>query len=343
MEEEIFHLYKEYERCKKFYDIKIYKKKFDMKLNLYSKYLDKSIKNEIYNIMNINHSIDYDICNQSIILNFWTSRNKKPRLFNDIINHINLVIYILNSYKKLNDSFDKIKITIIDLNKPKKFNYDSKNLTPKNVNSGVTVKINDTIEVLIYRREELSRVIVHEMIHVLDFDDKSINVNFSRKYNVYFGIIGKSINLNESFVDACAIYLNNIIGNLYKYAHNYNQYRYHLELSLIKERKYILGLATKVLKYYNYSIINNSLKYKKKRTECTHVTSYYVIKAFLYKNLESYRSYLIKYRFSLKNINLLLEIIDKGKNSYLSTTNLSKLDINNSSLKMSNFDSLSHS
>lgn len=335
MEEEIFYLYKKYERCKKIYDIKIHQKKFDVDLNLYSNYLDNSYKDEIYNIMNINHHIKYNTCNQSIILNLWTSKNKRKRLFHNIINHINLTIYILYFYKKLKDY--KLIINIVDLDRPKKLNIDNRILTPKNVNSGVTVKkTNNTNEILIYRREELSRVIVHEIIHALDFDNKHISINYENEYNIYFGLVGKTININESYVDGCAIYINNIIGSLYKYAHDYNQYRFHLKWSLMKERKHLITLATRILKYYDYSGGgNNQLICKERRTECTHVISYYVIKAFLYENFHNFISYLTKNKFALNNINLLLEIINVGKNMYLSHTNLLKIVIRNDSLKMS--------
>lgn len=334
MEEEIFYLYKKYERCKKIYDIKIYQKKFDVDLNLYSNYLDNSYKEEIYDIMNINHYIKYNTCNQSIILNLWTSKNKKKRLFHNIINHINLTIYILHFYKKLKNN--KLIINIVDLDRTKKLNLDNRILTPKNVNSGVTVKkTNNTNEILIYRREELSRVIVHEIIHALDFDNKHISIHYENEYNIYFGLVGKTININESYVDGCAIYINNIIVNLYKYAHDYNQYRSHLKSNLMKERKHIITLATRILKFYDYSIVNNQLRYKKRRTEYTHVISYYVIKAFLYENFHNFILYLSKNKFALKNINLLLGIINIGKNMYLSHTNLSKIVICNDSLKMS--------
>ena len=53
-----------------------------------------------------------------------------------------------------------------------------KKLTSININSGLSYENN----IIIYRKEELLKVLVHEMIHILDIDIKYENDNYKKKF-----------------------------------------------------------------------------------------------------------------------------------------------------------------
>ena len=91
---------------------------------------------------------------------------------NDKLVPLNLFIYLTKFKKKL----PKNKTDII---------------SALNVNSGVTIYYNNFREIVIYREEELIKVLFHELIHYYDFDIKStIDVTTNKLFiNKCFTII----------------------------------------------------------------------------------------------------------------------------------------------------------
>ena len=80
---------------------------------------------------------------------------------------------------------------------PINYNY----LGPNEINSGLSTiyKYTDKREIVIYRSEELLKVLVHELIHAYEFDNKSYeNKSFNRCLDIP---MEHTLNLNESFTE----------------------------------------------------------------------------------------------------------------------------------------------
>jgi hypothetical protein len=157
-----------------------------------SDYLDTKIYNNIINTIKNRSIYNYEFCNTKVQFYFCYDK-VNIKLQKAILFYINFLIYFYNKLKPLNR---ELRIIIIDY-KGKKELGDK--FTPFNINSGVSIKYNDTKgDVIIYRREELFKVLAHELIHFFDLDLKQNDSKIETKLNKVFQITCKSINLNES-------------------------------------------------------------------------------------------------------------------------------------------------
>lgn len=99
----------------------------------------------------------------------------------------------------------KVVIKMFDINSPKKFAMDGLPITPSQVNSAYTVpcryaRDGETLEVVIFRREEWTKVLFHELMHLYSYDiasnDKRINTRLSRIFNIKC-----EFNLTEAYAE----------------------------------------------------------------------------------------------------------------------------------------------
>lgn len=81
---------------------------------------------------------------------------------------INNCVMVYESYAKLS-GYIPIEITFILENKPKKINYNTLCLTSDEFNTGYTI-MSIPKKIVIYRNEEVLRVILHEFIHAFEYD-----------------------------------------------------------------------------------------------------------------------------------------------------------------------------
>lgn len=190
---------------------------------------------------------------------------------------------------------------LIDYNRPKRI-VDNNALTAFNVNSGFS----SPDMVVVYRREEMVKVLMHELIHFYDRDAKNkITPDQENFFNVLFKIKCKSVIINECFTDtlACLVntYLYSIIegnGDLSTFAKN-----------LKKEQAFIFQQAHKVLHLNKYFIEDNILKRHGDVCEQTNVTSYYILKALLFLDIDKFIDYLKINEYSLNNVNMFITLL----------------------------------
>lgn len=99
----------------------------------------------------------------------------------------------------------KVVIKMFDIDSPKKFAMDGLPITPSQVNSAYTIPCryasgSGTLEVVIFRREEWTKVLFHELMHLYSYDissnDKRINTRLSRIFNVTC-----DFNLTEAYAE----------------------------------------------------------------------------------------------------------------------------------------------
>ena len=209
------------------------KNKFFM--NLYKK-IKKNIKNKSINNININN-INITLINDSpskyLVENKFTSKN----IYNKILNKLkycykcvfenniliyfiekkvvnnNIIIHIFKIIKLLKILFKRENfeqnIIYFEIDEKKKFPKIKKSvLGPDNVNSGLTYLDNHKNgNIILYRKQEVLKVLIHELIHSNLIDSKIIfskNLKkFSNKFCVNYNIL-----LNEAFTESFATIIN---------------------------------------------------------------------------------------------------------------------------------------
>ena len=186
----------------------------------------------------------------------------------------------------------------------KKINWDlNETLGINHVNSGLTSKsfvkknaCDKNTYILIWRKEELFKVYIHELIHFFDIDFNHLNNN--KKIFAENFCLSKEIKLipNEAITDFTAIILKSVFYSHY-------EKKYTLEKILQYEIKFILFQAIKILKYYNYNSWDDFSKKDSKEcrilfTQKSSIFSYYILKALMFFNFN-------------KTINLLKQINNK--------------------------------
>lgn len=328
----------------KFFDFLQYKKniiniisieKFDSHIenNLLQggKYLDNSIVCDLKK-MNYGERRNIKINNINLLWEFWDNKLIDNKIANFICDYSCFIIYYLN---KINTNSRDINLYL--------YNYDEKKIKPIdgilrsiNVNSGLTLYSHDNSEVLVYRKEEMIKVLTHELIHALGIDAKYIDdmkvINITNKF-----CTTNNININETFTDAFACLINLVMFTILKDGKNDFNKKYKLNFKL--ELDFIKAQAHNILLLNNYNLSNSDITCKYKNLEETNGIAYYVLKALIFK---TFPEFIIKQNYMLKDeasfINLINNSIANvnwrtfGKNEYFKLKNkrtlrMSSIDI----------------
>lgn len=319
----------------------------NININEISVYLDdndftsKKIQDHIINKLKYGYEITY--FNNTII--YFTSKklNSIPRL----IKHMIFIIVIL---KKLFKRKYSQKLIYFETNKKKQFpqknaiNLSKQNvLNPDNVNTAVTfIDLHKNGNIILYRKEEAIKVLIHELIHSNLIDEKLIFTNKNSEFTKLF-CTNYKILLNEAFTETMACIINIMII----YIINKSKSKSNVELNdmFINEYNYSNYVCSKIKTYYNIDKITNIVKKNSKTKNCinyfpqqTNVLSYYFLKNILLKNYFYLGKLLEKYTLNYKIINdkCVIQIMDLLINNFEDLDNrLVKIEDNNNSLRMS--------
>lgn len=231
----------------------------------------KTIKNNLYNITIYS-------CNNN---------NKVNELISEIINIVNFIILILKTDKIIN-----LTIFLTPLKK-----IYSENLNINNINSGSTNKFN----IFIFRKEEILKVIIHELIHYTNYDishNSNLNELLIKKINLLDN--SSYISINESYTEAVTI----LIFMFYLTIKKCKKFNLNYYIKLLKtEIKWSILQAAKLL-FYNYKFNNlNEIYIKNNIYQTTDIFSYYILKTALLYNYKNFFKFLENNTNNLKFIN----------------------------------------
>lgn len=203
------------------------------------------------------------------------------------------LVYLFKT--KLGKHLSKLMVQLIWYHGKKTLPEPNEKLSSFHINSGVTItqSIGAVAEILVYREEEMIKVLTHEMIHAFGLDAKNIPEEKERYINEHFKLNCKSANINESFTDSLACLINTVI---YTYLQRPKDFDKQYAINIKKESKHILNQAMKVLVHNKYFIQKSQLQQPPQAhlshashvCESTHVTSYYVLKAVVYSDLSRF-------------------------------------------------------
>ncbi len=326
------------------FDIKIEnieKNKLKNKLSNLS-FTSNMIQNDILNSFEYEYKINY----QEVELNYYSKNknlNKKEK--EDIYNCIICILLFKNLY---NRSYFQQKITYFPSSLLKLLPNSPNKLClgPHECNSGLTFVAThadpdkeDNGDIILFRKEEHIKVLIHEMIHA-NFRDLLLIHNNSKEFTNRF-CTDYDILLNESYTEFLATILNIFYISLLKK----NELDKINEM-LNKEIKYGIYVCNKILRFYKIDKIQDILKIndfcKKHLSQKTNVISYYLFKPLQFIHLKQMEDFLKKhtkflqikdkesaliykemlFNFVKEHPNELLEIHSKNNNNLLTNKTL---------------------
>lgn len=253
-------------------------------------YIDKNLKYK--------YIINYKYKNKKIKVRYFSKKKigNIKNLFEIVINRIIFMMDITDVYKNVNmyiyDTHFKKKLPC------KCFNKCKKKLGVHDINTGYSW----TNNIVIYRKEELLKLIIHEMIHLLDIDVKyEYGSNMKRKFMKSLCIESFNVLINESYVETWAIVIHMYISLLEQRKKSYINYKNYFKKTLLFNYKQVL----KILIFYD---IDNFDEIFKEGNSCNRIIefkmnlfSYHILKLLNLFNINKFIN-----KFSAKDKNSIL-------------------------------------
>lgn len=283
---------------------------------------NKYLKDNEFTSKNITDNIithlkySYKIVNDNNTIIYFTKKqiSKSPLIIYHIFTIITLLKILFNRYYGQS-------IIYFETSEKKRFPKKNNILGPNEVNSGLTfIDLHKNGDIILYRKEELLKVLIHELIHSNLIDEKIIFSDLGKKFSDLF-CVDYRILLNEAFTESFATIINLFYINI-----KLNLKKKNLNVMFFNELKYSNYICSKILKYYNITkigdIIKNNNNCAKKFPQKTNVFSYYILKNILLNNHIKFGNILENFTKNYKIIDTegIILIIDLIKN------NIDKLD-----------------
>jgi hypothetical protein len=201
-----------------------------------------------------------------------------------------------------------------------------KTFQSQHINSGATVHnlLEETVELFIWRKEEIEKVLLHEMIHTLKLDfmgyPEDLKLDIIQKFNIPVSI---ELRLGEAYVETWALLLNTIFVSFTKSKMKIKKQCKIKSNEFFKlfamEIFFTLFQSSKILRYFGYECITGCkvpLQKSENPKEMsqtlfeqeTSVFSYYLIKAGILMNLGDFL------KFCCKNNKSLLQFVESPVN-----------------------------
>lgn len=240
--------------------------------DIYSKFTSVNIQNNIEK--NLHYINIYQYSNIKII----AIKDSLDSIYNYIKQ---LIIFIMVMLSFTNNQNKTIEIKIFLTDAKKKINPNYKYLGIDEVNTGSTYR-GDCSSVLIWRKEEAYKVILHELCHCLSFDFE-LPDNLEIKIRDMFPQIPKNneIRVYEAYVEMWGLIIH---MNLLSSKLNIN-----IDEIYLHECCFSLIQVAKILKHFGFTNWNqfyNNTNYKSNYQQRSSILSYYIIKTSFLFNLD---------------------------------------------------------
>ena len=280
----------------------------------------------------------FSLYNRNIKINFILEEDNielKIETFNRYVDMIWIWLYILNQYASktcANTLVIYLYFTSLEKTLPRTNIYT---LDEINVNTAFTTTCPKDSEIVIFRKEEWFKVLIHETFHNFSLDFSDMNNNEANNYILNIFKVKSDVNLYEAYTEFWAEIINALFCSFFSLnnKNNIKEFLSIFEIYINFERTYsffqliktldFMGLTYKDL-YSNteHSIILRDNLYK----ERTNVLSYYIIKTILINNYQDFLYWCKSNNFSLlqfkKTITNKLEFCKFIEKNYKTTSML---------------------
>jgi hypothetical protein len=211
-------------------------------------------------------------------------------------NYIHLIILWLSIISKISNSQCSKNLTILLYLTPFKKTLPTsilEILSPEHTNSAVTTSCIKDGKILIYRKEEWFKVLIHETFHVFGLDFSHIDTtDLSNKLLLLFPI-NSDMNVTETYSEFWACIMNAIFCsyNMLEDKTKVEEFILYCELCILFEKIFTLYQCVQILDYMNvryHTLFRKNIICKTMRDnfyrENTNVFCYYILKSILMFN-----------------------------------------------------------
>jgi hypothetical protein len=230
----------------------------------------------------------------------------KIKMFNKYVDTIILWLHILHKYASNNCS--KKLIVYFYFTSLKKMLPSSKIYTIDqiHVNTGFTTTCPKDAEIVIFRKEEWFKVLIHETFHNFGLDFSGMDNSESTRCILDIFKVNSEVNLFESYTEFWAEIMNVLFCSFFslKDKSNFEEFLSYTEFYMNFERLYSFFQLVKTLDFmglsYHELFLNDpSNKSKLLYKEKTNVLAYYILTTILINNYQGFLFWCKKYNSSL--------------------------------------------
>lgn len=234
--------------------------------------------------------------------------------YDEDINEIINIILLTTKLFKINNR--TININLI-LSEQKKYLYPNQEyISTDNVNSGATttyLHYSNNDNIIIWRKEEYIKVLIHELIHLYGVDfhsDDTISNKITPLFNSRITLFDNNKDAySESYVESLAIIINSVVKSVINDTNFDEIITYEILFGYFQ--------VSKILYHMNKNIVFN-IDTKINLKQLTSVASYYFIKLMFLSNLDIFLEYLNNNSFFIKqNENRFISLYKQSLYNYL--------------------------
>jgi len=263
-------------------------------------------ENSIYNF-----SYTFSLFNRSIKVNFITEdpdSELKIDTYNKYVEKILVWLCIINEYSSKKCS-KTLTIYIYLTSLYKQLPESNIHILDEiNVNTAFTYTCPVVSEIVVFRKEEWFKVLMHETFHnfALDFSDMNISDCNEKILSIFK--VNSEVNLFEAYTEFWAEIMNAVFCSFYllKDRNDLKEFLKNCEFFINFERTFGFFQLVKALDFmglkYKYLYSNDTLSVSMRKTlykEKTNVLSYYILKMVLINNYQGFLSWCDTNNFSL--------------------------------------------
>ena len=322
----------------------------------------KEVRNHIEQMSMTEISYTFSLFNREIKLIFIIEKQKNEnenenlKEFDKYVDSIIMWLYILNDYSS-NMCSQKITIffyfTTLEKELPE---TNISILNENNVNTAFTTSCPKDSEIIIFRKEEWFKVLIHESIHNFGLDFSDMDITTSTKIILNLFPVNSEVTLFESYTELWAEIMNALFCSFFHLKdknnkNNKEEFFKNAEFFLNFERCYSFFQLVKTLDFMGLSytdLFSNTFESKKLRDtlykEDSNVLSYYIIKTILINNYPSFlnwcemnNSSLLQFKKTIKNQ---IEYCNLIKENYKTRSMLENVKLTEQFFSKLNFNKL---
>lgn len=250
---------------------------YEIENYLNSRFVGKN-KNKIIKIINKKKEIKLDELYIKLFYN-----NRSDYEVDEITYNLILIFNMVKKIFNINERKINLIIFYCDIKKEHYFNKSV--IDYENMNSGISYSNN----IILFRKEEILKVFIHELLHNFGIDN--LNDNSNIKLSQIFKINSDNL-FNEAYIEFVAIILHTMYFSCL-FSENYSTMNYYFKIFINYEIIFSLIQLVKFLNIYNMEFLD-FLK-KNNYSENTNTFSYIYMKFLLIFNYNYFLNNIITY------------------------------------------------
>jgi len=319
----------------------------------YSTLFPEKIRNNIKEYCDVTYYTNVDIGEDKYPVKIYiygkTIDKTEMKKYIKYIYQVLTILYEFSKEKCLNER--SIHIVMMPNKKTLPKNKDDI-ISPFNVNSAVTTSCSKPNEVLIYRKEEWTKTLIHELVHSLGLDFSMQFSKINRETSMKIFGIKSHYGIYETYAEFMATIIHSSLV-AYKFTEDYmidreielntyNEYMFYSIIIINDELLFSLFQCQKILLHNNIDIknIKSIEKYKSLYKEKTNVFCYYILKCGLLLNLSETMEWLNTNNNNIFKFNEFLYLLERSLHTMGDDNMDSLYDNNIKILKMKNNEHL---